>query len=317
MTRPRSFLITGALGHIGSYLIRKFAEHYPACKLTLVDNMSTQRFGSLFNLPRSASFAFFEQPVAEIDLDALLRDCDSVIHLAAITDATNSFANRDAVEQNNFSATEFVALACARAGIPLFYPSSTSVYGTQESVVDENCRESELKPQSPYAETKLREERRIQELAQTHGLRAVIARFGTIFGISPGMRFHTAINKFCWQAATGAELTVWSSAYDQKRPYLALDDAYRAIAFFIDRELWDGRVYNVVTSNHTVRDVISRISARVPDLQVKFVDVPIMNQLSYEVRNTRLDSLGFEFLGSLDRGIEDTLKLLGNLKCAR
>ena len=52
------------------------------------------------------------------------------------------------------------------------------------------------------------------------GLKGVSCRFGTIFGASPGMRFHTAVNKFCWQAVMGQPITVWSTAYDQKRPYL-------------------------------------------------------------------------------------------------
>ena len=60
-------------------------------------------------------------------------------------------------------------------------------------------RADELKPQSPYATTKLKEEDLVQTLAK-HGLRAVVFRFGTIFGASTGMRYHTAINKFCWQA---------------------------------------------------------------------------------------------------------------------
>ena len=34
------------------------------------------------------------------------------------------------------------------------------------------------------------------------------------------MRFHTAVNKSCWQAVMGQPLTVWETAYGQKRTYL-------------------------------------------------------------------------------------------------
>ena len=38
------------------------------------------------------------------------------------------------------------------------------------------------------------------------------------------MRFHTAVNKFCWQATMGQPISVWTTAYDQKRPYLDIED---------------------------------------------------------------------------------------------
>jgi nucleoside-diphosphate-sugar epimerase len=141
-------------------------------------------------------------------------------------------------------------------------------------------------------------------------LQGVILRLGTIFGTSPGMRFHTAINKFCWQAVMGIPLTVWKTAYDQKRPYLDLIDAIRVMEFFLKSDKFDGRVYNVVTLNATVREVIDSIKTFIPDLKVDFVDSRIMNQLSYEVLNTRLDEQGFIFKGDLEQGIKDTISLL-------
>jgi nucleoside-diphosphate-sugar epimerase len=193
--------------------------------------------------------------------------------------------------------------------VPLIVPSSTSVYGTQKSLVDENCAPEDLKPQSPYAETKIREEQYVTGLAQ-QGLRAIVLRLGTIFGTSPGMRFHTAINKFCWQAVMGTPLTVWKTAYDQRRPYLDLSDAVAAIAFFIKRNRFDGRIYNVVTENASVRTVVERIKQFVPDLTVRFVDEAIMNQLSYDVANTRLNELGFKVSGDMECGIASTTALL-------
>src|SRR5690242_6751998 len=118
-------------------------------------------------------------------------------------------------------------------GTRLIHLSSTSVYGTQKAVVAEDCTLEELKPQSPYAETKLKEENLIHSLVNRDKLRAIILRFGTIFGASVGMRYHTAVNKFCWQAVMKQPLAIWKSAYDQKRPYLDLADAIRAI---VDRK---------------------------------------------------------------------------------
>ncbi len=112
----------------------------------------------------------------------------------------------------------------------------------------------------------------------------------------------------------GLPITVWRTAYDQKRPYLDLGDATRAIALAIeagrDGKLEDGAVYNVLTCNATVRDVVEAIRTVRPELNVSFVDNKIMNQLSYEVRADRFGRLGFAPEGDLGRAVAQTLALL-------
>ena len=162
----------------------------------------------------------------------------------------------------------------------------------------EDCSVDELKPQSPYATTKLKEEALIQHLCSQQGLRAVSCRFGTIFGASIGMRFHTAVNKFCWQAAMGLPITVWRTAFEQKRPCLALSDASNAMSFIISKDLFDGRVFNVLTFNATVQQIVNTVKDFVPKIEVEFVDSKIMNQLSYEVSSKRFLSEGFNTPGA-------------------
>jgi nucleoside-diphosphate-sugar epimerase len=176
--------------------------------------------------------------------------------------------------------------------------------------VDEECSAEELRPQSPYARTKLREERFLQKLASSGKLRFATCRFGTICGTSEGMRFHTAVNKFCFQAVMGQPLTVWRTALHQKRPYLTLDDAMGALMFIIKNDLFGQRVYNVLTENLTVNDIVQLIKRRIPQLDIEYVDTEIMNQLSYEVSNRRFSNQGFEFTGSIEKSIKETIELL-------
>jgi len=305
-------IVTGATGHIGSYLIRELAFQFKGSEIVIIDNMMTQRFPSLFNLPAEGNYRFIEGDVANMDLNTVFSNANIVIHLAAITDAAGSFDRAEELEFNNYQSTVKVANACVKHGASLIALSSTSVYGTQNDVVDEDCSEEELQPQSPYATTKLKEEELISKLCNEKGLKAIHCRFGTIFGASPGMRFHTAVNKFCWQAAMGQPITVWSTAYDQKRPYLDLFDASRSIEFIIKNNLFDGRIYNILTENATVHQVADIIREFIPDLNVEFVDNRIMNQLSYEVLCDKFKDKGFSFTGSLRRGIEETISLLRN-----
>ena len=303
-------VVTGALGHIGSALIRQLPMHFPGAEIVMIDNMMTQRYASLFNLPAVGHYRFIEADVRTVDLRPLIEGAHAVVHLAAITDAAGTFDRAAALEANNFEATKTIATACRDAGARLIHLSSTSVYGTQNTLVSEDCAPEELKPQSSYAATKLKEEALVQSFAKGQGLRAIVFRFGTIFGASVGMRYHTAVNKFCWQAVMKQPLSIWNSAYDQKRPYLDLFDAIRAIVFIVKADLFDGRVYNVLTLNATVRDIVECIREFVPHLQLSFVNSPIMNQLSYEVSCERFLDRGFTFAGDIQRGIGETVALL-------
>ena len=306
-------VVTGALGHIGSRLIHALAPGEFE-EVVLVDNMATQRYPSLFNLPAGVRFRFVEADILKAELEPLFRGAGAVVHLAAITNAANSFDNQAQVEAVNYDGTERVARACIETGSALVSLSTNSVYGTSSSVVDESCAESELKPQSPYAESKLKAEKLCSELGATAGLRFIALRFGTIYGTSIGMRFHTAVNKFVWQAVMGQPITVWRTALDQKRPYLELGDAVRSLRFILEGNLFDNRIYNLLTDNLTVGQIVEVIRKHVPDLNVELVDSRIMNQLSYTVACERFRALGFEFTGDLETEIKKSVDLLRNAR---
>ena len=297
------------MGHIGSRVVRELAEIFPGTEIIMIDSLLTQRYASLFHLPADGDYRFHEADVLTADLKPIFDGADVVLHLAAITDAAGSFQNRDQVETVNYNATVKVAEACKELGCPMIHLSSTSVYGTQKKVVEEDCSSEDLKPQSPYAETKLKEENYLRSLGSNEQFRFVIFRFGTICGTSPGMRFHTAINKFCWQAVMDQPLTVWTTAKNQKRPYLALSDAVGAITHFMKNKLYDRETYNVLTENLTVNSIIETIGQFIPQIQIKYVDSEIMNQLSYEVSNRKIFQTGFESSGSIRENIIETINL--------
>ena len=307
-------VVTGALGHIGSRLIREIPAAFPGAEVLMLDDLSAQRYCSLFNLPAEGNYQFIEADILKANLAEYFQGASVVVHLAAITNAAGSFEIAEQVEEVNFKGTEKVAQACLEADCPLIFLSTTSVYGTQDEVVDEDCPVSDLLPQSPYAESKLKAERFLQEIGASDGLRFVILRFGTIFGASIGMRFHTAVNKFCWQGAMGEPISVWRTALHQKRPYLDLYDAVEAIKFVVAKPLIDRQIYNVLTVNATVHDIVEIISAHVPDLSIKYVDARIMNQLSYDVANQRFQDRGFRFRGSLEKGIAETIDLIRGVR---
>ena len=248
--------------------------------------------------------------INKFDFKKIKKKIDIIIHLAALTDATKSLKNKKKYLQNNLGITKKILQLCKLKKSKLIYISSTSIYGSQNKIVDESCNKDELKPQSPYAISKFKEEKLIKLFNNNYGVRSVILRFGTIFGVSEGMRFHTAVNKFCFQASIGEPLTVWKTALNQKRPYLDLIDGVRSILFCINKDLFDGEIYNVLTHNLTVKKIVNEIKKTYPRQKVIFVNSPIMNQLSYEVLADKLKKKNFHYVGNISKSIKKTLDLI-------
>ena len=291
-----NIVVTGGLGHIGSKLIQELPEHY---NVTVVDNLSTNRYCSLFNVNRSIKF--IECPFVETPLD-IVQNADTIVHLAAITDALNSFNNHDIDKINIQQTKEFIDICEAESKGKLIFPSSTSVYGVASDMVLEDD-ETFLNPQSPYAESKTE----IENYIKSKNLRYIILRLGTIFGRAPGMRFHTAINKFCYQAALGVSLTIWKQNYDQYRPYLGINDCIKAMNFFIEQDICN-ETYNVITDNYPLRQIVNYIRS-IRSITLNMVDTPLLNQHSYKVDIQKVMSLGFKPTDDLFKEIQATMEM--------
>ena len=88
-------LITGGLGHIGSYLLENINKISKLKKIYVIDNLSTQRFCTLLNLPKTNKKIIFIQK--DLSLKNALNNfpkVDAVINLASITDAEGSLKIR-------------------------------------------------------------------------------------------------------------------------------------------------------------------------------------------------------------------------------
>src|ERR1700733_11274601 len=112
-------VVPGALGHIGSHVVRDLPTRFPGAEIVMIDNMMTQRYPALFNLPATGRYRFLEADITKIDLRPILDGVHAVVHLAAITDAAGSFGRAAEVEQNNYQCTARLADACVETGARL------------------------------------------------------------------------------------------------------------------------------------------------------------------------------------------------------
>ena len=124
------------------------------------------------------------------------------------------------------------------------------------------------------------------------------------------MRFHTAVNKFCFQANFNLPIEIWKTALRQYRPYLSLIDAIRAINFVISKNLFDNNSYNLLTTNLRPSDLIDFIKKKKKNVKINFINSKIMNLLSYKVSNKRFEKKGFTVRGNIERDIKNTMDIL-------
>jgi len=179
-------------------------------------------------------------------------------------------------------------------------------------LVDEACEKKYLKPQSPYAKIKILEENILKK--KTKSIRYNTFRFGTIAGTAKGIRFHTAVNSFCLNAAIGEKIKIYKTALHQYRPYLSIKDAFKLFKFCIEKDFFENDIYNVVSNNFTVNQIIKKIKKLKKNIKITYINSAIMNQLSYHVDKKKLSKRGLFLNSNLDRDIENTLNLFENIK---
>ena len=306
-----NLLITGCCGHIGSYLVENVHKIKNIKKTFIVDNLESNTFYSLFNSKKKNNLNFYIKDLKDPNSLNIFKKIDYVIHLASMTNAEKSFGKKNRMYENNIQCLKTVVNFCKERGAKLIHISSTSVYGKQAKIVDENCEEKYLKPQSPYADIKLIEEKMLQK--ENKLLKYNTFRFGTIAGVSKGIRFHTAVNKFCFNAATNEDINVYKTALNQYRPYLSLRDAFKVFKFSIEKDFFKNDIYNALSGNFTVNQIIRKIKKFKKKIKVKFVSSEIMNQLSYHVSQKKLNNEGLILNSNIEKDIKETKKLLENI----
>ena len=305
-------LITGACGHIGSFLAENIHKIKSISKTILVDNLKSNRFNSLYNFEKKNNLSFFLRDLNNLNALNDFHNIDAIIHCASMTNAEKSFGKEKEMYRNNLNCLKTTMKYCINRNTKLIHLSSTSVYGKQTDLVDENCERRFLKPQSPYAKIKLIEEKLLKK--NSNKLRYNTFRFGTIAGVSRGIRFHTAVNNFCLNAAIGEKIKIYKTALHQYRPYLSIRDSFKVFKFCLEKDFFENDIFNALSGNFTVNQILNKIKKIKKNINVVYVDSPIMNQLSYHVDDRKIKNKGLILKSNIDVDIKNTLSLFKHLK---
>ena len=145
-------------------------------------------------------------------------------------------------------------------------------------------------------------------------IKFVSFRFGTITGISKGMRFHTAVNKFCLDASLNRGITIYKTSYNQIRPYLSVRDAFKVFKFCIEKNFYNNETYNALSGNYSVGQIIAKIKRYKKKIKIKYISSPIMNKINFIVSTKKLKNAGLNLNSEIITDIKNTINLFKNIK---
>jgi nucleoside-diphosphate-sugar epimerase len=287
-----SILVTGGAGYVGSNLVRDLLAS--GNRVVVLDRLV---FGiePISGLLSNPDFKLIQGDItSDGDLEkAFGLGIDSVVHLAAIVGDPACAADQDTAIRTNIDGTLKVANVSKSAGIERFiFASTCSVYGAGgDKLLNEGSR---LNPVSLYAETRLVAERDIAKLADDK-FRPTILRFGTIYGLSPRMRFDLVVNFLTLKATRDKKIRIFGGR--QWRPFVHVRDVARALMLVLDSpfERVGGQTFNVgdTAENYLLSRIGEIVEGLMPDVDVTTMD-EIRDERSYRVSFDKIrNGLGF------------------------
>jgi len=290
-------LVTGGAGYLGSILSRKLLEKGHQVRI-----MDALWYGKspIESCLKNDNCEIIQEDIRNLNfIVKALKDVDAVIHLASIVGMPASSIEPRTSEEINYLATKNLAELCQLHDIETFiFASTCSVYGSQpDSLITEK---SKISPLDYYAKSKLISERSIYWLKNA----PLIFRFGTLFGISPRMRFDLVINLFIVQALTEGKITVFGG--NQHRPFLHVSDAADSLVFGLEENITG--TFNVISENFTIMEAAKKIS-EITGCKIK-IDENNEDKRDYRVSGAMLNKMGFSPTKKIEDAIDEIKKCL-------
>lgn len=276
-------LVTGHHGYIGSVMVEtlRSAGHE-------VSGLDTFFYAGCDLTPDRVDVPAVRADVRDVD-PAQLAGFDAVVHLAALSNDPLGDLDRELTLEVNFRATLALARAAREAGVRRFvFSSSCSMYGTSsDEAVDESAP---LKPLTAYAESKVRSEEALAELAD-EDFAPVSMRNATAYGVSPRLRIDLVLNNLVGWAFTTGKVKIMSDGTPW-RPLIHIEDISRAALAALEapEAVIRGEAFNVGrdSENYQVRDLGDIVEEVVAGSQVEYAGSGDPDPRSYRVSFSKL-----------------------------
>lgn len=265
-------LVTGGAGYIGSVLCQLLMNK--GYEVRVIDKLL---YGgqSIAGFMNNDLFEFIKGDICcPEEAGKAVDGVDAIVNLAAIVGDPNCAAHPEEAKRTNVEGVKNLYHLANEHGVKHFVSASTcSNYGKMKdpsAYVDED---SELRPVSLYAETKVEMESFLLQQERDVHCKPTCLRFSTAHGLSPMMRFDLTVNHFTKDLALGRDLAIFGEQF--WRPYCHIHDLSRAIIAVLeaDSKLVSFEVFNVgaTDQNYTKGMIIEEIKKLLPDASIKYV----------------------------------------------
>ena len=247
-------LVTGGGGYIGSVLVPMLLEK--GYSVRVIDRF---HFGKNRLPEPGENLEIIEGDIRWIGKE-IFKDIDAVIDLAALSnDPSGELDPIRTWSINHLGRVRIATLAKAMGVKRYLLPSSCSVYGFQDEVVNE---ESSLNPLTTYAKANLQAEYDVLALSDNNFVVTVI-RQATVYGLSPRMRFDLAINGMVRGFFVNGKIPILRDG-TQWRPFVHVRDTSKAQIMILesDPEIVNGQIFNVGSNeqNYQIFDLAKRVA---------------------------------------------------------
>ena len=295
-------LITGGAGYVGSVLVPKLLRADYDVKVLDLYIYGEYVFDSVKNHPRLEEI---KGDIRDKDLlEEITLGCDSVIHLACISNDPSFELDPDLGKSINYDAFRPLVEISSGNGVNRFiYASSSSVYGIKE---EENVTEKlSLEPLTDYSKYKALCEEILNQYL-TSEFTTVIVRPATVCGYSPRLRLDLTVNILTNHAVNFGKITVFGG--EQKRPNIHIEDITDLYVDLLSRpkNLVAAKVWNAGYENHRVREIAEIIRQTVDNESVEIVTTPTDDHRSYHISSDKIKrDLGFVPQHTIEDAVQD------------
>jgi dTDP-glucose 4,6-dehydratase len=307
-TEPRSILVTGGAGFIGSNYSRFCLSSFADVEVRVLDKLTyAGNRDSLRDLESDSRFSFEHGDICDAEAVArCVRGCDAIVNFAAETHVDRSLLEPAGFIQTNIHGTWVLLEAALRHGVGRFVQVSTDeVYG--EVMSGESLETDRLHPRNPYSASKASAEMMVIAYAETHGLDTRITRGSNTYG--PYQFPEKFIPLMITNALAGENLPIYGDGM-QRRHWIHVWDHCAGIDAVLRRGE-PGAVYNVGSdderANMEVARAILELVDRPQELIRHVTDRPGHDR-RYALSSERLRLLGWAPSRSFHEGIAETVR---------
>jgi UDP-N-acetylglucosamine 4-epimerase len=316
---PKTWLVTGAAGFIGSNLVAELLSL--GQNVVGLDNFSTgyqHNVDDVARYGRPEQFRFIEGDIRRAEIcSAACAGVDYVLHQAALGSVPRSVADPLTTNDVNVSGSLGVLVAARNAKVKrVVYASSSSVYGDAQEIPQREDRVG--RALSPYAASKATNEVYASVFQRTYGLETVGLRYFNVCGArqDPNGAYAAVIPRWIDHLLTHEPCVVFGDG-QTSRDFCYIANVVQAnlLAATVDAGATD-EVYNVACGQQTslnqlfrlLRDGLAEQDPTIAEA-VLTSDEPRLGDIRHSLADISKARrrLGYEPTYDIERGLREAL----------